>query len=59
MKVLRFYLQHPTESDRVDIVETKPGCVLVDSQATGKHTPLISVSQVLRVELVADEEGAT
>ncbi len=54
MKRVRFHLRHPTDPDRVDVVTVADGAVLVDSQATGKYSPLVSVSQLVRVELLDD-----
>lgn len=55
MKRLRFHLAHPTDEGRVDVVESKPGAVYADTQATTKYTPLVNASQVVAVELLDDE----
>lgn len=54
MKRVRFHLRHPTDPDRVDVIVVSDGAVLVDSQATGKYTPLVTVSQLVKVELLDD-----
>ena len=66
MKRVRFYLRHPTDPERIDVVVVEAGAVLADTQATGKYSPLVSVSQLVKVELLddaaeraVDNEGAT
>ena len=65
---VRFHSRHPVDPDRVDVVEVSDNAVLADTQATGKYAPLVSVSALVKVELlddapalaiVDDEAGAT
>jgi hypothetical protein len=58
MRRLRFYLRHAVDPDRIDVVEVREGAVLLDSQANTRHTPLINVSQLERVELIDDEAAS-
>jgi len=54
VKRVRFHLRHQVDEGRVDVVEVREGAVLVDTQVTGKYSPLVSVSQLVRVELLDD-----
>ena len=57
MKRLIFHLRNPTDEGRVDVIEVREGAVLHGSHANTKYTQLVNVSQLVRVELVEDEEA--
>jgi hypothetical protein len=54
VKLLCFHLRNQLDPERVDVVEVREGALLVDSAASGKWSPLISVSYLERVEFVDD-----